>query len=389
LAATYRSAELPGLEHHPHARAVLLPALPPRGRASHAYLFRGPAGTGKRTAARAFAAALLADGSADPTGAADRVMRGCHPDLSWISPSGAAEMLVSDIDEPVVAAAGRTPFESLRRVFVIERADTMNESTANRMLKTLEEPPAYAHLILLTDRPGDLLPTIGSRCQDVRFDALPEAELTARLEHEGIAPDAALACARLSLGDGHRARALADADGDRLRRAAEQLAAAALAGRLDGQPWRALLELCKARGDRVAATISELGAAELELTGRTDRRRVEREQAERAKRAQRRAATDALDIGLAVVGLWYRDLAVIADGAPELVHAVDRRAELAAQDGAADSAALRTALEHVDDTRARMALNVTEELALEALAYRIAALAAATRSIGPSRGSRP
>jgi DNA polymerase-3 subunit delta' len=368
-------SDLPGLEHHPHARAVLLPALPPDGVASHAYLFRGPAGTGKRTAARAFAAALLADGSTDPAGAAERVMRGCHPDLSWIAPSGAAEMLVSDIDEPVVAAAGRTPFESRRRVFVIERAETMNEPTANRMLKTLEEPPPYAHLILLTDRPGELLPTISSRCQEVRFDALPEAELAARLEREGIAPDTAIACARLSLGDGDRARALASPDGERLRAAAEKLASCALAGELSGLPWLELLDLTKARGEAVAADLSEQGSDELELTGRTDRRRVEREQAERAKRAQRRAATDALDLGLAVVGLWYRDLAVLGDGAPELVHAVDRRIELAAQATDRDPAGLRSAVELVDETRARMALNVTEELALEALAYRIAGVA--------------
>jgi DNA polymerase-3 subunit delta' len=358
--------DLPGLDHHPHD-----------GLASHAYLFRGPAGTGKRTVARAFAAALLADGSTDPDGAADRVMRGCHPDLSWITPSGAAEMLVSDIDEPVVAAAGRTPFESRRRVFVIERAETMNEPTANRMLKTLEEPPAYAHLILLTDRPGELLPTISSRCQEVRFDALPEAERAARLEADGVPPDTATACARLSLGDGHRARELAAPDGDRLRRAAETFASAALADQLDDRPWLALLELTKARGDRIATELARLGAAELELTGRVDRRRVEREQADRAKRAQRRAATDALDLGLGIAGLWYRDLAVTADGAPDLIHAVDRRPELAAQAAGRDPAALRTALELVDDTRARMALNVTDELALEALAYRIARLAPA------------
>jgi DNA polymerase III subunit delta' len=367
--------DLPGLDHHPHARAVLVPALPPAGSASHAYLFRGPAGTGKRTVARAFAAALLADGSPDPAGAAERVMRGCHPDLSWISPTGAAEMLVSDIDEPVVAAAGRTPFESLRRVFVIERAETMNEPTANRMLKTLEEPPAYAHLILLTDRPGELLPTIGSRCQDVRFDALPEAALAARLQRDGVAPETALAAARLSLGDGHRARELTTPDGRRLRDAAEQLAAAALAGRLDDRPWLALLELAKARGEQVAARLAERGAAELELAGRADRRRLEREQTERAKRAQRRAATDALDLGLSLTGLWYRDIAVLLDGAPELVHAVDRRDELTAQAAGRDAAALRRALELVDETRTRMALNVTEELALEALAYRIAGVA--------------
>jgi DNA polymerase III subunit delta' len=385
-----KSAELPGLEHHPHARAVLHPALPPDGVASHAYLFRGPAGTGKRTAARAFAAALLADGAADPAGATERALRDCHPDLTWVRPSGAAEMLVSDIDEPVVAAAGRTPFEADRRVFVIERAETMNEPTANRMLKTLEEPPAYVHLILLTDRPGELLPTISSRCQDVRFDALPEAEIATRLERGGVASDTALACARLALGDGHRAHELARPDGARLRAAAEELAGAALTGRLAGRPWLGLLELTRARGEQVATQLAERGAAELELTGRADRRRVEREQAERAKRAQRRASTDALDLGLCLVGLWYRDLAVTLDGAPELVHAVDRRSELAAQASGRQPATPRRALELVDDTRARIALNVTEELALEALAYRIAALAAdATLSIGPSRGSRP
>jgi DNA polymerase-3 subunit delta' len=385
-----RSTDLPGLEHHPHARAVLRGALPPDGFASHAYLFRGPAGTGKRTVARAFAAVLLADGSTDPAGAAERVMRGCHPDLSWISPSGAAEMLVSDIDEPVVAAAGRTPFESSRRVFVIEQAETMNDATANRMLKTLEEPPSYAHLILLTDRPGDLLATISSRCQDVRFDALPESELAARLEREGATADTALACARLSLGDGHRARALAAGEGQSLRRAAEKLAGSALAGRLEHRPWVELLDLCKATGDRVAAELSDAGAAELELTGRGERRRIEREQAERAKRAHRRALAATLDLGLAVAGLWYRDLYVTLEGAPDLVLAVDRRPELADQATGHAPATLRLALELVDDTRSRMALNVTEELALEALAYRIAALAPdATRSIGPSRGSRP
>src|SRR5947208_16869764 len=172
---------LPGLERHPHARAVLRLDAP-----SHAYLFHGPAGAGKRDVARAFAAELLADGVADPDNARARAMRDAHPDLTWVAPSGAADMLVSDIDEPVVAAATRTPFESNRRVFVIERADTMNDQAANRMLKTLEEPPTFAHLLLLTDRPGEILPTIASRCQLVRFDAPPPAEIAARLREHGV-----------------------------------------------------------------------------------------------------------------------------------------------------------------------------------------------------------
>ncbi len=114
---------LPGIDAHPHARAVLMPALPPEGMPSHAYLFHGPSGTGKRTVARAFAAALLSDGARNPGSVGERIMRGTHPDLTWVTPSGAGGMLVGDIEEAVVAAAVRTPFESTRRVFVIEGAD--------------------------------------------------------------------------------------------------------------------------------------------------------------------------------------------------------------------------------------------------------------------------
>src|ERR1700693_5942602 len=98
------------LERHPHARAVLMPALAHGGRASHAYLFHGPGGAGKRSAARAVAAELLAPGSPESDGARARAMSGAHPDLTWVAPSGAHEMLVGDIDQPVVAAASKTPF---------------------------------------------------------------------------------------------------------------------------------------------------------------------------------------------------------------------------------------------------------------------------------------
>ena len=142
---------LTGTERHPHARAVLGAALAPGGAPSHAYLFSGPAGSGKRTVARAFATALLTDGVADPQGAAARVAHGAHPDLTWVAPASAAGILVGDVDEAVVAGAARTPFEASRRVFVIEDADELNDQAANRMLKTLEEPPSFAHLILLDE----------------------------------------------------------------------------------------------------------------------------------------------------------------------------------------------------------------------------------------------
>jgi len=363
---------LAGTEPHPHARAVLGAALGPAGAASHAYLFHGPAGSGKRAVARDLAAALLAEGAADPDSARARARSGAHPDLTWVCPSGAAETLVSDIDEAVVGAAARTPFEAARRVFVIERAETLNDAAANRMLKTLEEPAAYVHLLLLTDRLGEVLPTIVSRCQLVRFDALPLEVLAERLGRHGVPPEQATACARLALGDGDRALELAVGDGAALRGAAEGLARAALSGALGDRPWLELLAVARRRGERVTAELGEELAAELEVSSRKDKRRIENEHTERARRARRRVETRALDLGLQLVGLWFRDLACHAWGAPELAAHADRAGTLAHDVAGRDPRRLTAALELVEETRRRLSLNVSEELACEALAYRLA-----------------
>jgi len=364
---------LPATAAHPHARAVLGAALPPAGSPSHAYLFHGPAGAGKRETARSLAAVLLAEGAADPRDAARRVVDGVHPDFTWVRPSGAAEMRVADVEEAVIAAATRTPFESTRRVFVIERAETMTEAAANRMLKTLEEPPSFAHLVLLTDRLGEMLATIRSRCQLVRFEAPTVAVLRARLERHGVAPEAADACARLGLGDGERALQLALGDGPALRHGAEAYARAALHGKTSERPWLTLLERAAERGAAAAAAVEERLAADLPFLPPKETARAKREAGEAAKRAGRRARTDALDQALQLAGLWLRDVAVVADGAPELVHASDRRGALE-QDAAAvaGSHPARAAVAAVDETRAALRIvNATEELALEALAYRL------------------
>jgi DNA polymerase-3 subunit delta' len=361
---------LPGIERHPHARAVLTPALPPEGRPSHAYLFHGPAGAGKRAVARAFAAELLADGAADPENARLRAQHGVHPDLTWVVPSGAAEMLVSDIDEPVVAAATRTPFESRRRVFVIERVDQMHDNAANRMLKTLEEPPPFAHLLLLTDRPQDVLPTILSRCQLVRFDAPAPADLAAALT--GIDPLTAQACARLALGDGERASALAQGDGAKLRAAAERYARAALQGRSVAEaPHAALLKQAKKLADARAGEVEAAAAEELEYLPKKDHKRVEREYAERAKRTHRRAHTGVLDHAVQLAGLWFRDVMCVAQDMPDLAHNADRLDALREDAEGRSVHRLRAAVALCDETRANWILNPSEELALEALSLRL------------------
>jgi DNA polymerase III subunit delta' len=371
-------ALLPGIDAHPHARAVLLPALAAHGRPSHAYLFHGPAGTGKRTVARAFAAALLSDGARSPETVAERVMRDCHPDLTWVRPSGAAEMLVADIEEPVVAAATRTPFESARRVFVIEGADAMNDQAANRMLKILEEPPAFTHLVLLADRREDVLATIASRCQQVRFDPLSPEVIAQRLH--SVDGERALACARLALGDAGWAARLASEEGGALRAKAEDLVRYVFEPtHPTARPWLGLLEAAKAAGTAEGERSQERMREELELVASKERKRHEREGAEARRRGERRTRTRTLDLALRLVELWLRDVLCIDEGVGELVYAVDRRARLehdAQTPGGRDPLALRRAIELVEDTRLSLAVNVSEELALEALAYRLQALLA-------------
>ncbi len=382
------ASALPGIEAHPHARAVLGAALPPRGNPSHAYLFHGPAGSGKRTIARAFAAALLADGGAGADSIAERIARGTHPDLTWVTPSGAAEMLVSDIEEPVVAAATRTPFESRRRLFVIEAAQTMNDQAANRMLKTLEEPASFVHLILLADRREDVLPTIASRCQHVRFDPLSSVRIEERLhrewqgrpQSEGAAREDSppgprlAACARLALGDARLAAWLAAEHGHALREQAERYVRAGMGGRSAERPWTGLLDSAKAHGVRAGEEVEARVARDLELLGSKERKRHEREGTDARRRAERRARTAALDRGLGLAELWLRDVWCVAQGAPDLIHQSDRADRLAEDARGRDGHDLARGIELVRDTRMRLGQNVSEELALEALAYRLGEL---------------
>ena len=369
---------LAGLERQPHARAVLAPALAAGGRPSHAYLFHGPGGAGKRSVAGALASELLAAGSPDPENARARVSAGVHPDLTWVRPSGAHELLVADIDAPVVAAASKTPFESDRRVFVIERVDELGDEAANRMLKTLEEPASYVHLILLTERLAEVLPTIRSRCQLVRFDASSAEEVARQVEALGVSRPTAVACARLSLGDAARARVLSEAEGAALRQAAEGFARATIAGEAFARKASSqLLAAVRRRGEATRAALERRAAAELELHPRRERKRVETEWTERIKRQRRRDETSALDLALQLVAIWFLDVACLAWGAEDLVRHCDRRSELAA-DRRADPGQLRVAIELVEETRMGFQLNVSEELACEALAYRL------ERALAPS-----
>jgi DNA polymerase-3 subunit delta' len=270
-------------------------------------------------------------------------------------------------------------------VFVIEAAGSMNDQAANRLLKTLEEPPPFVHLILLAEHLEDVLPTIPSRCQQVRFDPLSDEMLLERLrEGDGasIEPERAAACARLAAGDGRLAELLASERGIALRECAEQFVRSALHDDVAQRRWMGLLEAAKAAGAVAGAAVSERLRAEAELLPSKERRKHEREGADVVRRAERRERTATLELGLRLAELWLRDIWCLLVGAPELAHARDRLAELAADAAGRDAVSLQRGIELVRDTRLRLNLNVSEDLALEALAYRLAA-------IGPRLGVSP
>lgn len=357
--------------HQPRARAALMAAL---GSPGHAYIFRGPRGAGKAAAARAFAAELLTEGAPDPEDSRRRVLLdpSPHPDLAWLRPPG-AQHLVEDVRESVIRASSLSPAEGRRRVFVIEEAEDLRDESQNALLKTLEEPAPFAHLILICSEPEQLAETILSRCVPVEFGPLaPDAVLEAL----GAGEDAA-AAARLSGGDVELARLLLGEGGSALRATAEAAARAARAQSTPPEPWRGILDAASEAGQEAGAAEEKRLLEEAETMAKRGRKgKLTREATEQVKRTERRARTQALDLGLAISSAWFRDLAAVASGADDVVLNADRRAELAEDAQGLDPARAREAVEWVLDTRRRLRVNVSEELALEALWLRLASLLA-------------
>jgi DNA polymerase-3 subunit delta' len=241
------------------------------------------------------------------------------------------------------------------------------------LLKTLEEPAGFVHLILLTDQLGQVIDTVVSRCQLVRFDPLPRERIVERLEAQGVGPQQADAAARLALGDGRRAEFLASNVGRALREDVEVLVRAALAD-ADGptEPWRGLLVRAEEAREEAEKQIEEKKAERLELEPKDrERRALEKEFDETAKRAGRRARTHVLELGLELATLTFRDLVAVAEGARDAVLATDRIDALASAAQARDPRRLRQAAELCEDTRQSLQLNVQEDLALTSLSLRL------------------
>lgn len=339
----------------PEARRLLTAAL--AGDSAHAYLLHGPAGVGKRTAAFAFAAAMLGDER--------RVRARTHPDLYVLEPLG--EMIRIDDVRALRHDLHMRPFEGDRRVYLVLDAQRMNEDAADALLKDLEEPPSYAVIVLVATELGPLPPTILSRCQHVPFRRLSERSVREWIA--GQAPERGeeeiRALARAAAGRLDRARRLLDpAAADRRQTLITTARSVYRDAEVDpGDVAGVLLAAADGRGQEAKEREQEVVEG-LDLPARDAEQRV--------RRAQRGAEREELLAGLEGLEAWYRDLVVVGVGAEAAAVHADRLEELredVAQelgDGPVEAAEL------VRETwRALEEFNLNPSLALEALFVRL------------------
>jgi len=175
---------------------------------SHFYLFEGEEGLGKRTLGRTFAKTLLCEEKGEePCNSCSSCIKFDHlnhPDYHEIEPEKG--IIRKGQVEEIIRGMSMSPFGGDRKVFLMDQAHLMNKEAQNAMLKSLEEPPIYVHMILVTSSSKNLLPTIVSRGQQIRFGQIPISLVAEYLvQREGMATDEARFIAEFSKGSLGRA----------------------------------------------------------------------------------------------------------------------------------------------------------------------------------------
>lgn len=174
------------------------------GKVSHAYIISGEEGSGKMMIAERFAAALMCTGEGEkPCGTCISCMQSQsrnHPDIIYVTHEK-NNILVDDIRNGLVNDISIKPYQSDYKVYIIDDASRMNEAAQNALLKTLEEPPAYAVILLLAENTGSFLPTILSRCVTLQIKPVDTPAIKRYLMETQKLPDyLASLCASFSGG---------------------------------------------------------------------------------------------------------------------------------------------------------------------------------------------
>ncbi len=184
---------------------------------SHAYIINGEKGSGKRLLSSLFAAALLCEkGGPDPCNKCHSCIQaesGNHPDIIWVSHEKPGSIGVDDVREQINHTVAVRPYQGPYKVYIIPQADMMTVQAQNALLKTIEEPPEYAVLILLTENADSLLATINSRCVMLKLRNIKDTLIHKYLMERLAVPDyKADVCTAFSQGNLGRAIMLANSE---------------------------------------------------------------------------------------------------------------------------------------------------------------------------------
>src|SRR5689334_2344083 len=344
---------------------------------THAWLLTGPPGSGRSTAARAFAAALQCERG---TGCGEchecrTALGGSHPDVALVATEHVF-LRVEDV-RPLVTLAQQRPSLGRWRVIVVEDADRLNDTSGNLLLKAVEEPPPRTVWLLCAPSPDDVLVTIRSRCRHVGLRVPPAhdvAELLVR--RHGVDPAVAAFAARAAGSHVGVARRLALDEGARIRRrdvlklpgalttvGTAVLAAAELVAVAAEEAKDATAERDATERAALLHSLGAEGASTLPPAVRAQVKQLEENQKRRATRAQR----DVLDRSLVDLLSLYRDVLVVQLGADvELVNAeLAPEVERLARSSPPDVTVRR--MDAIGTARERIAANVAPLLAVEAL----------------------
>ena len=307
-----------------------------QGRVPQSLILAGPDGVGKRTTAVALAQALNCPQRSDGDGCGlcgvcTRIARGEFYDVVFVDKGEKSSIGIDVLRDRVLEPVGYRPFEGARRVFIIDGADEMTVQAQDSLLKTLEEPPPSAILILVTAYPDTLLSTIRSRCRRLRFGPLSEADVARVLvAHAGKGETEARTRAAASGGSVSRALAIEEGEFEEDREAA--LGVLTAAARTGG-----LTERLKA-----AATF--------------------------AKHAQKRRARDAAAARLVILASLLRDLGALGAGGESLLANADMDDQLRRLAAAYPLPRVIDAVAAVDQAEAALGRNASAKIVADWLA---------------------
>lgn len=187
-----------------------------QGKVAHAYLIHGEKGTGKKLLAGLFAKTLQCEaGGTDPCGKCRSCIQcdtGNQPDIIWVTHEKPSVISVDDIREQVNKSIIVRPYSSRYKVYIIPQGEMMNPQAQNALLKTLEEPPEYAVILLLTNNIDKMLPTIISRCITLNLRPVGELDMMEYLSRIGIPAAKAKFCVGFAFGNLGKAVRLATSE---------------------------------------------------------------------------------------------------------------------------------------------------------------------------------